>query len=279
MRVRKLGTNIGARIEGIDFGAGLDETTVEGIAEALFAHQVVSIAAADMTPEQHLQLAQRFGALEENKTDQFGDHPTVPQITVIDTDAGHTASMWHADETFLANPPLVNLLHGKMIPETGGDTAFVSTALAYEGLSPKFQELVEGLEAIHDYGRLYEQGWQSGHDLGPMVADALGKGLIHSHPLVRVHPITGRKWLTVNPVYTRFIRGVSRLEAQMLLDLLLRHMQKPDYSFRHHWTEGDLLIWDQQAVQHYAVPDSSSRRVVHRITALATAETYVGVND
>ncbi len=277
MHVRLLGTNMGARIEGVDFRAGLDAATIEGIADALFAHQVVSIDAADMTPEQHLQLAQRFGDLEKNETDQFGDHPTVPEITVIDSEAGHTASMWHCDETFLEHPPLVNLLHGKQIPSTGGDTAFVSTALAYEGLSPKFQELLDGLEAVHDYGKLYEQAWQRGADLGPLVADALGKGLISSHPVVREHPITGRKWLSVNTVYTRFIRGVGPLEAQMLLDLLLRHMQKPEFAFRHRWTEGDLLLWDQQAVQHYAVNDASERRVVHRIAALANADSYTGV--
>lgn len=277
MQVRKTGTHIGARIEEIDFSSGLTNPMIEAIADALYAHQVVSIPAPDMTPEQHLQLARRFGDLEENKTDQFGDHPTVPQITVIDSEAGHTASMWHADETFLENPPLVNLLHGKQIPATGGDTAFVSTALAYEGLSPKFKELLDGLEAVHDYGHLYEAAWQGGHDLSALVADALSKGLVHSHPIVKEHPVTGRKWLTVNTVYTRFIRGVGRLEADMLLDMLLRHMQKPEFAHRHHWTEGDLLIWDQQAVQHYAVNDASERRVVHRIAALATADTYVGV--
>jgi taurine dioxygenase len=279
MHVRKVGTHIGAKIEGVDFGAGLDDAIIEAVAEALYTHQVVSIDAADMAPEQHLQLARRFGDLEVNKTDQFGDHPTVDEITVIDSDAGHTASMWHADETFLENPPLVNLLHGKQIPPTGGDTAFISTALAYEGLSPKFQELLDGLEAVHDYGSLYELSWQGGRDVAPLVADALVRDLVHSHPVVREHPVTGRKWLSVNTVYTRFIRGVGRLEADMLLDLLLRHMQKPEFAFRHHWKEGDLLIWDQQAVQHYAVNDASERRVVHRIAALATADTYVGMRD
>lgn len=277
LSITNIGTNIGARIDGIDFEAGLDDDTIETIAETLFANQIVVIDAAAMRPDQHLKLARRFGELEENKTDQFGEHPTEPQITVIDSDAGHTASMWHADETFLQNPPLVNLLHGKQIPATGGDTAFVSAALAYEGLSPKFQELLDGLEAIHDYGHLYEQGWQSGYDLGSHVADALGKGLITSHPVVREHRVTGRKWLSVNPVYTRFIRGIKKLEAQMLLDMLLRHMQKPEFGFRHRWKEGDLLMWDQQSVQHYAVNDPSERRVVHRVSALATNDTYVGV--
>jgi len=277
MKVRRIGARIGVRIEGIDFEAELDANTIDAIADALHTHQVVSIPATAMRPDQHLAIALRFGTPEENATDQFSRHEEIPQITVIDTEAGDRADSWHADETFLEHPPIVNLLHGKQIPATGGDTAFVSAADAYDGLSPKFQQLVEGLNAIHDYGHLYELGWQSGFPLGPLVADALAKGLIHSHPVVRVHPVTGRRWLTVNPTYTRFIEGVGPLEAQMLLDLLIRHMQKPEFGFRHHWQLGDLLIWDQQAVQHYAVNDASERRIVHRIAALADASTYTGV--
>jgi taurine dioxygenase len=201
----------------------------------------------------------------------------VPHITVIDSAKGDRADSWHADETFLEHPPLVNLLHGKQIPEAGGDTAFMSAACAYDALSEKFKTLLEGLTAIHDYGHLYELGWRAGLPLGPAVGEALSKGLIHEHPVVRVHPVTGRRWLTVNSTYTRFIQGVEPLEAQMLLDFLLRHMLKPEFQFRHHWREGDLLLWDQQAVQHYAVNDFEGRRVVHRIATLATADGYTGI--
>lgn len=277
MKVRKIGTRIGARIEGIDFEAGLSASMIEGIAEALYAHQVVAIPAETMRTEQHLEIAQHFGEPEQHATDQFSQHPDTPQITIVDSEAGNRADSWHADETFLEHPPVVNLLHAKLIPETGGDTAFISMADAYDGLSPKFQDLLDGLTAIHDYGHLYELGWRSGMPLAPLVADALAKGLIHSHPVVREHPVTGRNWITVNSTYTRFIEGLNPIEAQMLLDLLLRHMQKPEFGFRHHWSVGDLLIWDQQAVQHYAVHDSSGPRIVHRIAALANAETYTGV--
>ncbi len=202
----------------------------------------------------------------------------MPFITVIDSDKGDRADSWHADETFLEHPPLVNLLHAKSIPEYGGDTAFISAAAAYEGLSQPIKDLVEGLSAIFDYGHLYELGWRSGIPLGEMVGDALSKGLICSHPLVKTHPHSGRKWLTVNPTYTRFIEGLNPLEAKHLLDMLLAHMQKPEFSYRHRWQEGDLLIWDQQAVQHYALVDYDGRRLMHRISALATKETYTGIN-
>lgn len=277
MKVRKIGSRIGARIEGIDFRSELSPQTIDGIAEALYEHQVVSMAADNLTKEQHLQIAHRFGTPESNATDQFGKHEAFPEITVIDTEAGDRADSWHADETFLEHPPVVNLLHAQQLPETGGDTAFVSAADAYDGLSDKFKELVEGLTAVHDYGHLYELGWRSGYDLAALVADALAKGLIHTHPVVRVHPVTKRRWLTVNSTYTRFIQGVNPLEAQMLLDLLQRHMQKPEFGFRHRWQPGELLLWDQQAIQHYAVNDSVGRRIVHRIAVLEKADTYKGV--
>ncbi len=168
-------------------------------------------------------------------------------------------------------------MHGKIIPQHGGDTVFRSTAAAYDALSDKMKTLVCDLSAVHDYGHLYELGWRSGMPLGPMVGDALVKGLIHSHPVVKTHPVTQRQWLTVNETYTRFIEGLPPLEAEAILTMLFKHMQKPEFSHRHRWQVGDLLIWDQQAVQHYAVVDYTERRLVHRISALKYASKYTGI--
>ena len=275
--VRKTGGLLGARVEGVDFREPLSDEVVEVIAGALYEHQLVSLAAEGMTFEQHLQIARRFGEPEENGTDQFQRDSRSSFLTVIDSEKGDRADSWHADETFLEHPPLVNLLHAQQLPDYGGDTAFRSVAASYEGLSDKFKQLLEGLSAIHDYGHLYELGWRSGIPLGELVGDALVKGLIHSHPIVKTHPVTGRKWLTVNATYTRFIEGLNPLEAKMLLDMLLQQMQKPEYNYRHRWQLGDLVIWDQQAVQHYAVGDFEGRRLMHRISALASTETYKNV--
>ncbi len=277
LTITKLGGQLGARIDGVDFSGPLSNNVIQQIAGALYEHQVVSMPAGDMSPEQHAQLAHHFGQPEHNATDQFGIDEQYPFITVIDSDKGDRADAWHADETFLQHPPVVNLLHGKVIPEFGGATAFRSTAAAYEALSDKMKQLLEGLTAIHDYGHLYEQGWRAGFPLAELVGDALQKGLLHSHPVVKTHPFTGRRWLTINSVYTRFIEGLNPLEAEAVLQLLLRHMEKPEFEFRHYWQEGDLLIWDQQAVQHYAMTDYEGRRVVHRIAVLTSAETYTGV--
>ncbi len=277
MKIIRQGGHFGARIEGIDFSAPLSAQALDDISGALYEHQVISMPAPELTYDEHLRIALLFGTPEANATDQFHRDDTCPYRTVIDSEKGDRADSWHADETFLEHPPLVNLLHGRIFPEHGGDTAFISMATAYDALSEELQTLIADLTAIHDYGHLYELGWRSGLALGPLVGDALVKGLIHSHPVVRTHPVTGRRWLTVNSTYTRFIQGLPPLEAQMVLDLLLRHMQKPEFGFRHHWQVGDLLIWDQQAVQHYAVGDFEGRRLVHRISALATDDTYTGI--
>ena len=277
INVKQQGGLLGARIEGIDFSQALTESIIETIADALYQHQVISISAIGMTPEQHAQIALHFGEPEQNATDVFGVDENIPYLTVIDSEKGDRADSWHADETFLEQPPLVNFLHGKIIPEFGGDTAFISTAAAYDALSDKMKTLLDELTAIHDYCHLYELGWRSGIPLGEMVGDALIKGLIHAHPIVRTHPVTHRKWLTVNSTYTRFIQGLPPLEAEAILKLLLSHMQKPEFGYRHRWQHGDLLIWDQQAVQHYAVVDYTGRRLVHRISALTSAAKYTGI--
>jgi len=277
LTVKKAGGLLGARIEGVDFSKPLAESTIEAIAEALYAHQVVSMPAKEMTPEQHEQIALHFGELEQHATDQFAVDENSSHITIVDSEAGHRADAWHADETFLAEPPLVNVLHGKIIPESGGDTAFRSTAAAYDALSDKIKHLIDDLSAIHDYGHLYEMGWRSGLPLGEAVGNALAKGLIHSHPIVRTHPVTGRRWLTINQTYTRFIEGLNPDEAEAILKMLMAHLHKPEFGYRHSWKEGDLLLWDQQAVQHYAVNDFTGRRLVHRIAVLRSRDTYTGI--
>jgi taurine dioxygenase len=277
LTIKKQGGLLGARVEGVNFSEPLTQSMLEAIADALYAHQVISMPAIEMTPEQHVQIALHFGELEQHATDQFGVDENASHITIVDSEAGHRADSWHADETFLEEPPLVNLLHGKIIPEFGGDTAFRSTAVAYDTLSEKMKHLIGDLNAIHDYGHLYEMGWRSGIPLAEQMGEALVKGLLHSHPIVRTHPVTDRKWLTINKTYTRFIQGLPPHEGEAILAMLMAHMEKPEFGYRHSWQEGDLLMWDQQAVQHYAVNDSSGRRLVHRIAVLRSAETYKGI--
>jgi len=277
LTIERQGGLLGARVHGVDFSQTLSDELLEEIAAALYAHQVISMPAAAMTPDQHVQIALHFGELELHATDQFAVDEEASHITVVDSEAGHRADSWHADETFLEEPPLVNVLHGKIIPSAGGDTVFRSTAAAHDALSDKMKQLIGDLNAIHDYGHLYEMGWRNGIPLSEQMGEALVKGLVSSHPIVKTHPVTERNWLTINETYTRFIEGLPPHEGDAILRMLLAHMQKPEFSFRHSWREGDLLLWDQQAVQHYAANDFSGRRLVHRIAVLRSADTYKGI--
>ena len=268
LRTTRLGGTLGALVEGIDFAAGLDESVLEQLAAALWQHQVLAVPARDMTPQQHLQIARHFGEPEHNATVYFQRISGVPHITEIDSERGDRADSWHADETFLPGPPMVNFLHAKVLPACGGDTAFISARAAYAGLSERMKTLLEGLRGEHDLAMTYEAGWRAGLPLREKVAAELASGRASLHPVVMRHPVNGLPWLNVSPTYTRFIEGLPPLEGNAILDLLFRHMQKPEYGFRHRWNEGDLLIWDQRAVQHYAVRDYEGRRLIHRIAVL-----------
>jgi taurine dioxygenase len=268
LKTTRLNGTLGARIDGIDFSVAIEQPLLETLAEALWTHQVLAIPAASMTPQQHLQIALHFGEPEHNATEYFQRIDGDPHITEIDSARGDRADSWHADETFLPHPPMINFLHAKILPDCGGDTAFISTRAAYAALSDRMKALLDGLLGEHDLAMTYEAGWRAGLPLRDKVAEVLAAGHACSHPVVMHHPANGEPWLNVSPTYTRFIEGLPPLEAQAILDFLLRHMQKPEFGFRYQWCAGDMLIWDQRAVQHYAVRDYTGRRLIQRISVL-----------
>jgi taurine dioxygenase len=267
MEIVRINQAIGARITGIDFSAGLDAAVIEAIGAALMEHQVVSIAAEGMTGEQQLAIASQFGTPEHHEFFQnLG--PGLEHVTVLDSEQGDRADRWHVDELYLAKPPAVTTLHGKILPPFGGDTAFISLAAAYDRLSSRMKTYLDGLVAVHDYARMAEIAWQSGGS-SEAVAAAVAERKIIEHPLVHVHPVTGRRSLRIDTVYTRFIKGLPEREGRALLNFLLEHSQRPEFGYRHHWQPGDFLLWDNRSVMHYAVSDYSSRRRMYRVSVMA----------
>lgn len=267
-RLTPLNGACGARLEGIDFAAGVDAGALHTIESAVHAHGVLAVSAEAMSPAQQLQIASHFGVPERNDSPFFRRLEGLPQITVLDSAAGDRADLWHADETYLKQPPVMNFLHARQLPSWGGDTAFISACSAWDGLSPRLQALLDGLNALHDLSLTFQLGWEHGAPLLDRFTASLQEKRSCSHPVVATHPVTGRRWLNVNPTYTRFIEGLPPLESRAILDLLWRHLQRPEYGHRHSWRAGDLLIWDQRAVQHYAVRDFLDRRVMHRVSVM-----------
>jgi taurine dioxygenase len=179
--------------------------------------------------------------------------------------------MWHTDETFLEHPPMGTLTHAKLIPETGGDTMFASSAAAYDALSPNMKAYLEGLTAIHDLSRISELRFRFG-GVGPEVyAAAITEDRRTAHPVVRVHPETGTKGLFVNPTYTRHIVGLPPDESDMILAFLFRHAVKEQFVYRHHWRDGDLVMWDNRSTMHMVLNDFAGRRLMYRVSVVGAA--------
>jgi taurine dioxygenase len=270
MEITRLNGALGARVAGIDWDGGLTDGDFDAVESALAAHGVLAIEAARMRPEQHVELARHFGELEHHEF--FANQGEgVEHITVLDSERGDRSNMWHIDEQFLEKPPVITMTHAIQLPDYGGDTSFISLHAAYDGLSPRMQQYLDGLHAVHDLARIAEMAWQGGHGGPEHLADELRKGKQASHPVVLVHPQSGRRALYVSPTYTRFIEGLPMPESKAVLDFLYLHVQRPEFGYRHRWQEGDLLMWDNRAVMHHAAADYDQRRVMHRISVIGPA--------
>ena len=265
--VTQLNGQIGARIDGLNFVQGLTESDYELIAQTLAKHHAVCLAAAEMSPEQHLALARYFGEPEHH--DFFNNlGPGLEYVTVLDSLKGDRADMWHTDEQYLSNPPAFTFTHAKVLPDFGGDTAFISLCAAFESLSPRMQAYLNGLTALHDYAKIAEVSRQFGLGDHETVGAAFASGKHASHPLVRLHETSGRQAIFVSPTYTRYIEGVPPAESATILDFLFQHLMRPEFQYRHRWQEGDLMIWDNRCTLHYAVNDYDTPRRMHRISVM-----------
>lgn len=261
--LRRVTPAIGAVVEGTDLGE-LDTECAAAIKQALFDHGVLFFPGQQRASVDSLwEFLKNFGT--PWKDDSFGSDADGPEM-VGDSDFMPTKSgtaVWHTDSSFLARPTKVTLLRALALPEVGGDTCWASMTAAYDALHPSLQAMLDGLSAVHTLeipmARMAEYGdeFMAEHDqFHPRQ---------QLHPVVAVHPETGRKALYVTESCTARIEGVSPLESRHLLALLFEHIKSPDFNLRWRWSPGDIALWDNRIVQHYAVPDYDSPRVVQRI--------------
>ena len=198
-------------------------------------------------------------------------HPDHPEILELDGAKGGKNAQWHTDVTFSPTPPAASVLVADELPPAGGDTLWADLRGAYEGLSPVVRNALDQLEAVHRITPLAY--WGVPHDTALSREDALE--LLENakkvppvvHPVVRVHPSTGRPSLFVNPGFTSHIVGLSALESDALLDLLAAHTTQPEFVVRHQWQPGDVVLWDNRATMHYACDDyGDAPRRMRRVT-------------
>ena len=265
-KVEAITPSIGAEISGVFLNKDLNSATVEKIYSALIKHQVIFFRDQDISPENHLKLAESLGDIDPG-------HPVYPHvegyqsIVLLKNDA-HTrpdTNDWHKDLTFKANPPFASILHGVSVPQVGGDTLWASMSAAYESLSDGWKEHLESLEAIHDMGTFRNDYYKDGGI--ESVNNALKKVGSAVHKVVETHPISGLKYLNVNQSFTRNIVNESQGQSDHVLQFLFHLIAKPEFQVRFHWENNSIAIWDNRITQHYAVCDYlPSFRHMQRIT-------------
>jgi len=266
MKIVPLTGGLGAEILDADLK---DESQFGAIRQAFVDYSVITLRSQNITPDDHLKFARRWGEINVNRF--FSALETHPEIAIVLKEADQTGAIgeeWHTDHAYDQEPALGSILHAIETPPYGGDTAFCSMGAAYDALTDRFKSMLEGLYAWHS----------SRHVFGASQAetDAARSGRIGNadhatqdalHPVVIKHPMSGRKGLFVNPQFTTQIDGLSKAESEAILNMLYAHCQKPEFQCRVRWQNGDVTMWDNRATWHKAINDyQGHRRYMHRVT-------------
>jgi len=253
-QVERLGARLGAEIHGLDLKKGLDALTHKALEAALIEHKVVVIRDQHLDTRQHVEISRWFGELEVHPMRPQGEFP---EILVLDNHKDNpvlSTDVWHSDTTFRKNPTKYTILRCQIMPKIGGDTLWADMEAAYEGLSAPFRSFIDGLRAVHDFKNFRstfpntDEGRARLRKMEEMFPNP-------SHPVVRTHPVTGRKSIYVNPQFTLRVEGLEEDESRAVLDVLFRQAQVPEYQFRVRWSEGAIVFWDNRSTQHYAAND------------------------
>lgn len=265
-----LGPYIGAQVSDVDLSRPLSDAQFEQLYHGLLRHQVLFLRDQRITPEQQRALAIRFGDLHIHPV--YPHAEGVDEIIVLDThqDNPPDNDNWHTDVTFIQTPPAIAILASKLLPESGGDTLWSSGIAAYEALPEPFKQLLSGLQAEHDFKKSFQEyKYRKTEEEHQRWQQAVAKHPPVQHPVIRTHPVSGRKALFVNEGFTTRLLGVSEKESEALLGYLFAHATKPEFQVRWRWQPNDVAIWDNRVTQHYANADYyPARRVMHRATVL-----------
>lgn len=266
MEIRPLTGGLGAEIVGIDIRRDEAFPVIE---KAFSDYSVITLRGQTITPDEQLAFGRRFGSIDVNRFfTALEGHPEIVKIVKEPGDNVAIGESWHTDHSYDAAPAMGSILHAVETPPYGGDTLFVSMALAFDALSPVMRGFLEGLSAWHSSRHAFGAATQdselakSGRAGNPEAAthDTL-------HPVAIRHPLSGRKCLYVNPAYTTRIEGLAEAESDAVLRFLFDHCRQPEFQCRVRWQPGDVTMWDNRATWHKAINDYPGfRRMMHRVT-------------
>jgi taurine dioxygenase len=270
LSIEPISPALGAIVSGVRLADPLEDAAQRQIEQALLDHHVLFFRDQRLTPTQQANFAARFGDLHIHPI--YPSSPEQREVIVLDTAVTDVRdnAIWHTDVTFLETPALGAVLAAKQLPPFGGDTLWASGIAAFEALSKPLQQLLDGLTATHDISKSFPQERFGATDADlARLEEARKKNPPRSHPVIRTHPVTGRKALFVSDGFTTRINELEPAESRAILDLLFAHFARPEFTVRWRWKENDVAFWDNRVTQHYAVDDyRPQRRVMHRATIL-----------
>ncbi|MBV9053287.1 MAG: TauD/TfdA family dioxygenase [Hyphomicrobiales bacterium] len=271
--VRPTAGSLGAEVRGVDLAGPLSGSTADELRRALVKHLVLFFRDQKLTPVQHLAFSRLFGSLlRVPYVKHMDEHPDIIAVLKEADERKISAfgNAWHSDFSFLEAPPMGSVLYAREVPSHGGDTLWSNMYDAYEALSDGMKRMLDPLRAMHS-GRPYgvahaPKGVQTSRSIAIERGNRDADREI-AHPVVIVHPSSGRKALFVNAIYTTRFEQMTEAESRPLLEFLFEHCIRPEFTCRFRWAPGSLAIWDNRCTLHYAVNDyDGSRRLMHRTT-------------
>jgi taurine dioxygenase len=274
IEVKPLTGVLGAEIFGVDLRQSLEPHVWQEIRQAFADHQVILFPKQPISHEQHLAFSRNFGqVIRLPQLHSVDDYPEVQMIRRLATDTGRVVGEnWHADSTYLEQPPGAVVMRAVDVPHYGGDTGFLSMYAAWEALSPAYKAMLEPLNAVHSATRIFGSAYLAqsrkfnGAGARTELDVAAGDREV-VHPIVCRHALSGRKFLYVNKTYTQRIEGFTNEESAHILAHLHDHCARYDFTFRARWQNDQVLIWDNRCTMHRAIPDYAGQyRCLTRVT-------------
>jgi taurine dioxygenase len=268
-----LSPTIGAEVHGVDLAQPLEDKTRDALLDALLGWKVLFFRDQDITAAQQVAFARQFGDLEVHpfapKAEGFPEVMVLAHDDAPPVDGAYRENIFHSDVSWRDSPSMASVLRAVEVPHIGGDTLWADMYAAYEGLSKGMRTFLDGLTAVHDFLPAFR------HAMAPnAVAEMRAKFPPVEHPVVRTHPVTGRKLLYVNASFTVRIAGMGLDESHALLDFLTTRAATPEYQCRFRWRPNSVAMWDNRCTQHYATQDYwPQRRVMERVTIIGDRPT------
>jgi taurine dioxygenase len=281
------GRTLGATIAGLDLANPLSDSDFRTLLRALGRYGVLCFPDQTLQIPQFAAFARRFGDLEVNVANRFHE-ADFPEIMILSNRIGHDGKPvglndagqgWHTDMSYSRDIALANVLHALAVPvrngKSVGETQFRDMHAAYDELPEALKQTLEGRTATHDFEKFWEaMRRRPGSRRAKLTDEQKRRKPPVSQPLVRIHPLTGRKVLYANPGYTMRIDGMDRDESDAILDYLFRHQERADFLYAHRWSVGDVLMWDNIGTVHNAVADymPDEPRYMRRAQVMATLD-------